>query len=154
MNKLVLMLLFAFSGLSMADESTRTGSYSNFHLLDPSLVSIDSYEYEHLSDPYLVPYDRDIKRGAQFNLNLDVVKYKQFQVYWNNNLFFDQDGETGQVRHAGWHYKFGMPIFTHGNARIELFREHESRHILDRSRDTHFPVYDRTGVTLIMLERK
>lgn len=114
-------------------------------LFEPREAYVDVYKNHNVHDPYLAPYDKDLTYGAKFNLSFNAIEFKDFTFYMENILHFDQDS-SGQVRHAGWNYETGLNLPEFFGANIGIFREHWSRHILDRSRVDHFPTYDHIGV--------
>lgn len=137
-TKIVLMLSMFFSLPALAKQ---------FYLLEPKDIYIETYRYTSMRDPYLYPIDKELKYGMSFNTDLMIARYGNFQLYWKNNLHFDQSSETGHIKHAGWQYELGLPILTRsGVPKIELFKQHHSRHLLEETRTTLFPVYDRYGV--------
>lgn len=144
MSKYLVVLLSFFS----------TAAFSNdYHIMDLNKAFVDYYKNNDIHDPYLEPADSTLTTGASFNTNFDVFKYEGYGLYWDNNLHFDQD-TTGQVRAAGWQYSLNLVFFqVDGKSKLELFRQHHSQHILDRSRPEHFPVYDRTGIRVILYDR-
>jgi hypothetical protein len=126
-----------------------TSLAAEWRLVKPREVFVDIYKYDgELHDPYLEPIDEDIRHGGTFNIDMDLVKYKGYGLYWDNQLFFDQSEATGKVRHGGWRYELGLTVYANqkGRAKVELFRQHESRHIFEDTRQQHFPVYDRFGI--------
>lgn len=119
----------------------------NWRILAPTDVHLDTYKNQHVHDPYLAPADQNLGYGANFNLDFDILKYKGLGLYWKNLLHFDQSLSSGQVKHAGWQYEIGATVYqVRGVPKIELFKQHHSRHILEEPREEHFPVYDRYGI--------
>lgn len=121
-------------------------------LLEPKDVSIEALQYQSMHDPYLSPIDKDIAYGAAFNTDLNVFRYGDIAFYWTNKLHFDQSKTNGHIKHAGWQYEFGIPLWVDkGSSKIELFQQHHSRHVLEETRADHFPVYDRIGIRIRLL---
>lgn len=121
-------------------------------LLEPRDVYIDAFKYQSLHDPYLVPIDKDILYGAAFNTDFNVFRYKKIALYWKNRLHFDQAATSGHIKHAGWEYELGLPLWIDkGKPKIEFFKQHHSRHVLEEVRNVHFPVYDRIGIRVRLL---
>jgi hypothetical protein len=149
-------ILIGIVGLIAAIMCIMAASDANaqeYRLLEPTQVSIEAYKYQDLHDPYTAPYDGTISQGAAFTTNLNIVRYHSLGLYWNNNLHFDQV-QDGQVRRAGWAYEFGANIFPwYGHNKVQLFKQHESDHILDVASPTglHFPVMDRYGIRINLL---
>lgn len=124
----------------------------DLYLLEPKDIYIDAFKYESMHDPYLAPIDKDLLYGAAFNTDFNVFRYKKVALYWKNRLHFDQAGSSGHIKHAGWEYELGLPLWIDkGKPKIELFKQHHSRHVLEEVRDAHFPVYDRFGVRIRLL---
>lgn len=124
----------------------------DLHLLEPKDVYIDAFKYQSIHDPYLAPIDRDLAYGAAFNTDFNLFRYGNIALHWKNRLHFDQAGSSGHIKHAGWEYELGLPLWVDkGKPKIELFKQHHSRHILEEVRDAHFPVYDRVGVRIRLL---
>lgn len=130
--------------------STTAQARHDYYLLEPTDVYTDLYKYQDDHDPYIAPNDKDMAQGAAFNVNMNLVRWRDYKLHWNNNLFFDQSGVTQQIIHAGYHYELGLNIYNDwaGFPRVELFKEHQSEHVMDADRPYHFPVYDRYGVRL------
>jgi hypothetical protein len=127
--------------------ATTAMGQTQWRLLDPKDVHIDVYKNETVHDPYLDPVDQELSYGSGFNLDLNLVKYNGLGLYWNNLLHFDQSSKSGQIKHAGWQYEIGATLWQEeGQDRIQLFKQHHSRHVLEETRDIHFPVYDRYGI--------
>jgi hypothetical protein len=126
-----------------------SASAYEFKLLEPRDVSVEAYKYESINDPYLNPIDKLLTYGGAFNVDATVIRYGKFSIYWLNKLHFDQANPSGHIKHAGWQYEFGMPLYVDkGLPRVELFKQHHSRHVLEETRSIHFPVYDRFGIRL------
>ena len=132
--------------------SSTYASPQKFKLLEPRDVYIDLYENETVHDPYVAPIDKYLKYGATFNLDFTVIRYDDLSLFWLNKLHFDQASNSGHIKHAGWQYEIGAPIYQDDKgSRIELFKQHHSRHVLEEERNVHFPVYDRIGIRLRMI---
>lgn len=137
MIKKVIILMSLVSNLSLAE----------WRLFAPNDVHVDFYRNKAVSDPYLKPIDKDLGMGAGFNVDFDVAKYDGFGLYWNNLLHFDASNKTNSIKAAGWQYELGFTVWHENDIdKIILFKQHHSQHILEETRDTKFPVYDRFGV--------
>lgn len=138
--------VFCFVAASVANAKPYDGK---LRLLEPRDVYIDTYQNEVVHDPYLSPIDKYLKYGATFNVDVTVFRYDALSVFWLNKLHFDQASNSGHIKHAGWQYEIGVPVFEDDRgSRVELFKQHHSRHLLEEERGVHFPVYDRFGVRL------
>lgn len=146
MLKIILIFIAIFSA---------TPALAQWRLLEAKEVYVDTYKNETVHDPYLAPDDQYLTYGASFNTNFDILKYNGYGLYMDNDLHFDQDSQDGQVRAAGWQYNLGLVVWQKdGKNKIELFKQHHSQHVLDRTReDLHFPVYDRVGVRWNLYQR-
>jgi hypothetical protein len=121
-------------------------------LLEPRDVYVEAYRYTSIHDPYLYPIDTSLKYGGTFNVDANLFRYGKFSIYFLNKLHFDQADPSGHIKHAGWQYELGMPLWVHeGQPKLEFFKQHHSRHILEETRPLHFPVYDRFGIRLRLM---
>lgn len=127
----------------------------DLHLLDLNDASVFTYKNEGTNDTYLYPDDQGLGLGMQFITNFDIIKYKGYGLYMNNNLHFDQEESSGQVRTGGWHYQLGLVVWQINDvSKIEIVKEHESDHIFDRQRPgEHFPTRNRTGIMVNLYHR-
>jgi len=152
MKYLVLMLvLLTNNAYGEADDSHVLYGAEELHLLEPTDVYTDLYKYRADHDAYLSPIDTDISQGASFNISMNLLRWNHYALHWKNNLYFDQSRVTQQIVHAGYHYELGINLVNDSKTnapRIELFKEHNSEHVMDSPRPVHFPVYDRYGVRL------
>jgi hypothetical protein len=151
--KLVAIILSMFSTIAYSDNYFSCLDDCGLHLLEPRDSYIDVYQNDTVRDPYLEPLDKTLGYGSTFNLDVDVLKYRGYGLYWNNQLFFDQETISHHIRHGGWRYEVGFVLFRtklsdRYFSKIELFKQHQSRHLLEDIRPVHFPVYDRTGIRL------
>jgi len=120
---------------------------SDWKVASPRKIYVDVYKNDRVSDPYLYPIDADLAFGGNFAINFDIVKYKSYNLFWDNLLHFDQSSETGRVVHGGWQFELGLTLYAErNNPKIQVFHQHHSRHIFEATRDTLFPVYDRAGL--------
>lgn len=154
MKKVLSCLLF----MSMSSPAF-AGEYG-LGILEPKSIFVDAYKNTGVHDPYLSPIDRDLGYGATFNVDFDLLRYNSYRFYALNKLHFDQSSETGRIVHAGWQYELGATLLNIKNplkpssdgTKLELFKQHHSRHILEDTRDAHFPVYDRVGIRFVIFK--
>lgn len=135
-------------GIALALISTQSYAY-DLQVLQPKHIYVEGYQYQDMHDPYIAPIDQDLKYGGAFGTDLYLIQWdKHAGLYWNNELGFDQDQTNGHIKHVGWHYELGLDLLSdeEGNSKIQLFKEHWSRHVVEEVRPEHFPVYDRIGV--------
>lgn len=148
MNRILVLIILSLT--HCAEAYAEAGTYcwkpGRVGLLEPQEMYMDVYKYDSLHDPYLYPVDNELYWGANFKTKFNVVRYKGFAFYADSLLHFDQSEVSGQVKHAGWQYELGVNVARVGLGGIDIFRQHHSRHILEGTRERHFPVYDRTGV--------
>jgi len=113
-----------------------TASGGEWRVLELDTMSMDYGRIANHRDIYL-PYEdpgRDKypdtaetwrgQLGVSFDLNL--IRWDEFyRFHWQNRVF----GSTtySQFREAGWNFRWGLQL----GERLELFFDHESRHILD-----------------------
>jgi hypothetical protein len=142
--KIIIILIFLNASIGYAGQ---------YHLIEPSKVAINAFQYDDYRDTYVAPDDELIAAGAIFTVNVALLKYKGYGLFWENELFFDQEGRSGQVRHGGWHYKLGATVLQYNGFKMNLYREHQSRHVFDETRPGKFPVYDRNGMEWILMEK-
>ncbi len=138
------ILLMVFTALMHS--SAHAGSLK---VAEPKKIYMEAYEYQHMYDPYLAPLDKEMKYGGVFGTDFYLLHHKTLGLglYWNNELHFDQSEQSGQVKHGGWKYELGLSVLEYkGQPKIELFKQHWSRHVMEETRDVHFPVYDRYGI--------
>jgi hypothetical protein len=128
-------------------------SANEYYLLEPTTSYIEAYRNHKVYDPYLDPIDKELTLGGNFNLSLNLVRYRDYKLYWNNVLHFDQSSRSGHVKHAGWQFEVGSSLFkTRTDSSFDIFWQHHSRHILEETREQHFPVYDRYGIRFNLLK--
>jgi hypothetical protein len=133
--------------LTLALVGTSASAY-DLQLAQPKRVYMEAYEYQDMYDPYLAPLDKEMKYGGTFGTDFYLIHHKSAGVglYWDNQLHFDQSERTGHVKHAGWKYEIGLSLLeAKGKPKLELFKQHWSRHVMEETRQEHFPVYDRWG---------
>ena len=149
MKRLLLVAGLIFSVPSWASE---------WRLLDPDVFAIEAYRNKAVHDPYLVPIDKGLGYGGNFQMDFSIATYRGLGLRMENLLHLDQSLEGGQVRHAGWQYGLYVSILTRPGTEtpmVELLYQHHSRHVLEAERPgVHFPVYDRYGVRFVILDRR
>ncbi len=150
----LLLILLTMLWAERADAYTPT---SGLTVLDPTKVSVEYFRLENNRDDYLRINERDYPLydedsteywayGMATQFNIDVIKYGQYAVYWDNTVHMDATNCC--VRHVGWQYELGAHLGPH----LDVFYYHHSRHILDLDRDTKFPLINRVGFRLILVE--
>jgi hypothetical protein len=126
---------------------------SSFRLMEPSEVYIDAYQIDEMHDSYLAPIDQELKLGAAFVVDVDVLRYGHYGLWMNNKVHFDQSETTGHIRHGGWEFELGLTLIaTEQKPLLSVIRLHHSRHLMEGSREEHFPVYDMTGIRLHIVD--
>lgn len=150
MPRIVYLLLFLY----MCSRDPLIGRAGEWHLLEPREVSVDAFRYKDLEDPYLAPVDQEIKQGGSFRVDFNFLRLGNYRLFMDNRLHFDQVGEKGPVKHAGWQYELGGTLLNiSGRDLVEGFLAHHSRHVLDESRQTHFPNSTSYGLRLILFRK-
>lgn len=142
----VAVLLVMLAIYSLLRSSGAIGA--ELHLLEPREVSIehtryDTYDRLGVRDPYLAPLDKDLKFGMGFNIDTDLVKYDGWRLYLDNKTYFDS--AASHVRHGGLIFETG---FSTPYVPLDVFYSHHSRHIMEDTRLTRFPVYDAIGIRI------
>jgi hypothetical protein len=124
-----------------------------WRLLEPKEVAIEAYQYRGIRDTYLAPTDKELDIGGHFIVDADLIRRGGYGLWMENRLHFDQSGRTGHIKHAGWYYRFMLTLYAtaEGEEKVSLFHEHHSRHILEETRDTPFPVYDKYGIRVVLI---
>lgn len=136
------------------------GYFKSFHLME-----IDSFDMEYRThvnyrDAYFPKYEtidgkctqseECMKYGANALFDLDIISYKNYGLFWRNDV--SMDATNKQVRHVAWDWEIGIPFTKH----FELFRHHQSRHVLDDSvpeTADRFPLRDEYVIKLKFYER-
>lgn len=145
MRYLVIVLLALIGEKAMGYEY-------GWSVMKPTLIQIDAFQNERVHDPYIYPRDKELGYGANFKVDMDVLQYYDFRVFFLNDLHFNQSEVTGKIIDVGWKYSVGIPLYTRPNGTgIQLIKFHHSRHIVDEPReDMHFPSVDTIGVRFIL----
>lgn len=105
-------------------------------------------KYKDMRDPYVPYYDGlfTYQIATNFRVHLGHM------LYWDNNV--RTDAVKSRVATVAWHYVVGLRV--HKN--IDIFWDHESRHVFDREPllggpdKNVFPVYDRYGIRLKIID--
>jgi hypothetical protein len=139
--KYLLLLFLMISGNSFGEE---------LHLLEPRQVYVDVHKNKKIYDDYMGQSLADsLTYGAEFNVNMDIVKYGAYGLWWDNNLHFDQSSEDMHIKAAGWRFTLGIDVLAvKGKTKLSLIQSHHSQHVLEETRDTHFPLTDSYGIRL------
>lgn len=80
-----------------------------------------------------------MKFGANALFDLTALRYKDYHLFWRNDVAMDATNR--QVRHVSWDWEAGFNILPKNQ--VEVFHHHESRHMLDDSSSVKkFPLRD------------
>lgn len=144
---LMLTAILAYITLMLLVFGPQAKAY-DLQVLEMKRVSVEGYKYQEIHDPYIAPDDKTLTYGGQFSTDFYFLKWgKNAGFYWNNDLGFDQNGANGHIAHVGWHYEMGLTLWEKNDvSKVEIFKEHYSRHVVDEARQSHFPVMDRYGL--------
>lgn len=142
--------MIAQTALGQSEYGSRPGA---FRILVPTQVYVDAYQVDEFHDSYLDPVDSELQYGANFVTNFDVIRYGAYGLWSHNKIHFDQSGDTGHIRHGGWEFEVGLTVIANGpRPLLSIIRLHHSRHLMEGSREFHFPVYDMTGIRLHIID--
>jgi hypothetical protein len=86
-------------------------------------------------------------KQIDLNVNADILTYG----FWENRVHSMTDETVdgpGQFRVVGWNYRIGV----HVSKYLDVYYEHFSRHLLDTTYPTAFPVQDSFGIKLRIFE--
>lgn len=96
-------------------------------------------------DPYFKLVDHEQWKGfVANNFNLDLVRADGWSLYWHNQVH--TEGTESQLRSVGWRWEAGVNL----GDKLEIFHEHHSRHLMDVTGETRFPLYNAYGIKIIM----
>lgn len=137
--------------------TTALGYAGDFKLLNADYVGMEYSKILYLRDPYMPEYtshrqenEEQWRYGAAALVDLHLIQYKDFELYWNNRVHMDATGD--QVRHVGWYWEFGSNL---GTEKLDVFYRHHSRHVMeDINEDVRFPVRDEYTVRFNLLGDK
>ncbi len=146
MNKLIPVLLWLLAGNAVAQD---------LQLLSLREFSFDSYRLGNRRDSYLGyadPNDAtdETERwlgGFATNFDIDLIKYGDWGLYHNNRVF--GNGTTAQFREVAWQYEIGAQL----GWQLQVYWNHESRHVLDSARDDNFPLTNMYGARYTFYRR-
>lgn len=134
--------------------SASTASAAEWRLLEPSAAIIRAENYETLRDPYLRQYDSEWTYGVAMGLDIDLLSYKRYRLYYDPILKFR--ATESQIRQGGLEYQTGFFMPVRKGMSVNVFRYHESLHALEANADTpdgkstsrHYPLIDSYGIEL------
>ncbi len=126
-------------------------------LVEPSKLTMEYYDIANNRDEYLriddkgsTKYDsgETWKYGTAVTFNLDLARYDQWALYWNN--YVHMAATQVAVRHVGWQFETGIELSKH----VDLFYDHHSQHIMDLDRQKRrYPLYNAYGIRLVFIEK-
>ena len=122
-------------------------------VLQLDAVSMEGWRTLMLRDPYMPQFDSNGEgehwtNGAALNFDLSLIELdKHRKIYWNNRV--NLDGTNSQVRHVAWFWDIGISL----GPKLDLFYMHESRHVMEDTGDTRFPLRDQIGFRFNFFKR-
>lgn len=152
---LLIMLGVLFCSKVQAAES------SNFKLIELQSMGMEYRHIRNYRDAYFPKYEtiegkcvgstECFKYGANALFDLDLFKYKQYGIFWRNDVHMDATNK--QVRHVGWHWEVGFPLVPE---KLEVFTRHHSRHVLESEPqiEQNYPLRDEYIMRLNFYKRK
>lgn len=129
----------------------------SLRLLEPREALVRGEYYETLRDPYIRQYDESWTYGAALGLALDIAATDSWRLYYDPTLKFRST--ESQIRQGGLVYQTGFKANVNASLSIDVFRWHESLHVLDTEADRphgersessskHYPLVDSYGMEL------
>ena len=142
------LLMLAYKHEAQAEGLWETVDIEHFSM---ELRSYDSSIAPNLGlrDSYLAPLDDQLTFGLGINGNLLLFRHKPSGVAWTFHNTWWFDSAESHVRHVGWQFEHKLAL----HKQLQLFYQHESRHVLEAEREPRFPVYDRVGVRVVFLDK-
>lgn len=140
--KMLKFLISAFLILNCHKIYAFDNKYTNI-LVDTNKLSLEHKKYQINYDPYFPGMEQ--KWSTKTNLYWDVRIYR---IFWDNDLHMGMD--QSQVRSVGWKYVIGIHVFDW----LDLVKDHHSRHVLEETREYHFPVEDSYGLRVNFINKK
>lgn len=148
--KYTLLVLLLWSSTSFGQSI----NFKHLRLLEVDHLSSEFWHTENYRDPYLPEYSTTESEnserwvgGTAVNFDVNIVRYKRFQMYWDNQAHTDLT--TSQVRHVGWEYELGFSFYN----KLQLYKYHHSEHCMECDPEQRFPLKDTYGVRFIFFDR-
>jgi len=128
------------------------GDHQELHVLSLNEFDMEGYQIKDHRDVYFpyanAPSDQEYwQSGIASMMNIDLISYKLFSVYWDGRVF--GDATDVQFRETGLQYETGLAIKDY----VKVWFRHESDHILDAEGNGRFPLTNEIGVTLTLYKR-
>lgn len=134
---------------------------AEWHLLEPTYLAMESAKIVNHNDQYFGyndPGQAPSSEGTEVwdhytavSWNLDLVTYHSGSgvsgLYWNNTV--DGASTDHQFRTVSWQWEAGLDI----QDKFQFFWAHHSQHVLDTTRDSHFPLDNFIGGRVVFLQR-
>lgn len=148
-------LLSFFTAATLIGGDVEASDYSSlWELAEAEHISLEYRDYDAMPflgirDSFIAPRDDEMTFGFAINGNFTMLHHKPSGIKWkwNNVWWFDSAGPL--VKHVGWRFEQAIQL----HKKLDIFYEHESRHVLDEMRDERFPVYDRIGVRIVFIDK-
>lgn len=123
------------------------------HVLQLDEFSLQTGRIVDFDDPYFPYANRGNAHGefwdtiTQVNFNLDLFKYDDWGLYWDNNVA----GASTDTRYrmVQWHWEGGLDLDKYA----QIFWEHQSTHILDAPGGGHFPMFNAYECRIVIYRR-
>lgn len=136
------------ASLALAFLLPAVASAADWRLLELREFSFDAYKLADNRDSYFLYEREEWYGGTAANFNLDLVRRDTVGLFWNNSVV--GNGTRAQYREVLWRFKVGVDL----GPKLQLYLDHESRHILDERRDDPYPLYNAYGARITFFKRK
>lgn len=124
-----------------------------WRLLEADRIALDTWKIENNRNMYF-PYNQpgdggeEWVMGAAFEIDLNIVAYEEWSLYWNNRPFMNTT--TAQVREAGWQWEAGIDF----SKCAQIYWHHLSDHVLDAEVPGKFPLHNFYGMRVSFYDRE
>jgi hypothetical protein len=117
-------------------------------------LSMEGYQVKNRRDSFLEYKDPAKAEGEEHwvggyaaTFALDLIKYGDYGLYHLDRVFCN--GTNAQVREVGHQWEAGAQLGPY----LQVFYQHESRHVLDAARDERFPLTNYIGGRITFYKR-
>lgn len=149
LSRLIVATLLAKAALAAPNASA-----DELRLLEADSLSMDYAKIANNREGYYLYDDRGNVSGEYWDysvstdFSLMLLGYGTYGFRWQNRIL--GEATNVQFRSVSWEFKWILDL----GKKASLFYAHESRHVLDVSRDERYPLYNTYGVTINFYKRE